>query len=69
MADTVAKLVLEYDPRKESRAWLIKITGEEKEHWMPYSCITAYLPATKEISIKVWILKQKNIKFKLNNGK
>lgn len=65
MKHTVARLKLEYGPLKKERAWLVKLTTEQKEHWIPYTCITAYTPATKEISIQTWILKQKNIKFKV----
>lgn len=63
---SVAKFTLDYDPRKTTKAWLIKLPAEEKEHWVPYSCIKEYLPATRSIKIQTWILKQKNIKFKLD---
>lgn len=58
-----AKIIIELQPQKSSKAWELKIDG--KYHWIPFSCINAYNPVTMEISIGTWILKQKGIKFKV----
>lgn len=61
---TVAKLILTDIPTQKPLAWKIKIKDHPVEVWIPYSCIKAYLPATKEITIQTWILREKGIKYK-----
>jgi hypothetical protein len=60
---TVAKLTLIEIPTQQPKAWYINIKDQGK-HWVPYSCIKSYLPATKEITIQTWILREKGIKYK-----
>jgi hypothetical protein len=67
MANT-AKLVLACDPLKKERAWFCNINDQPEGkncHWIPYSSIKDWNPATKEIKIEIWMLKQKGIKFKV----
>lgn len=60
---TVAKLKLIDLPTKKPEAWKIDIENQGA-FWIPYSCITAYDPNTKMITVKSWILKEKGIKYK-----
>lgn len=60
---TVAKFILTELPTKQPLAWKIDIP-DQGAFWLPYSTITAWNPATKEITIRTWILKQKGIKYK-----
>lgn len=59
-----AKLTLELQPEKKTKAWNIKIV-DQGYYWVPFSCIKGYNPVTLEITIETWILKQKSIKFKV----
>lgn len=59
-----AKIKLKHDPLRKSKSWLITLE-DGSEHWVPYSTITGYTPATKEIKIKTFMLKLKKIPYKL----
>lgn len=65
MANTIAKMELQYEPTKGTRAWLCKFVDHPIEVWLPYSTITAWQPATKQMNVQAWILKQKGIKYKV----
>lgn len=59
-----AKLKLTAFPLKGERAWRIDVK-DQGQHYIPYKCILGWDPATMEIKVETWMLKQKNIKFKL----
>ncbi len=58
-----AKLTLDVQPAKTEKAWMITVSG--KVHWIPYTFVKEYNPATKEIQIDVFILDQKGIKYRI----
>lgn len=61
---SAAKFKLITDPIKTSKAWLCNIEGVGS-NWIPFTFIKAWSPATKEIKIDTFILRQKGIKYKL----
>lgn len=59
-----AKIVLTEQPTRKEKAWEIKVK-DQGTYWVPFTCIKDYKPATLEILIETWMLKQKGIKFKV----
>lgn len=62
--NTVAKLKLTELPTQKPLAWKLAIKDHHEQVWIPYSCIKGWIPATNEITIQTWILRQKGIKYK-----
>lgn len=63
MADYTVKMKLKEPPWKKDRAWFLTFENGQ-EGWFPFSTINQYNQVNQTVHIEVWILTQKQIKFK-----